>query len=115
MRERVPNAVKAGEGLLLLQWRERRRDDEHVLLLDEHAAGRRRPGAAGASLVANAEAFGRVFVSPDVDPLVERAELGMTGRGQWRELDTPFDPLGPELDSLPGDAGLHRVRADLVE
>src|SRR5436305_4928797 len=104
-----------GEGLLLPQRRERGRDDEHVLLLDEHAAGRRRPGAAGASLVANAEAFGRVLVSPDVDPLVERAELGMTGRGQWRDLDPPFDPLGPALDNLPGDPGLHRVGTDLVE
>jgi hypothetical protein len=44
-----------------------------------------------------------------MDPLIERAKLGVASRGEWRKFDPPFDPLGPALDDLLGDAGLHRV------
>jgi hypothetical protein len=40
-----------------------------------------------------------------VDPLVQRAEFGMAGGGQWRKLYPPLDPLGPALDDLLSDAG----------
>ena len=49
----------------LPQRRERRRDDELVLLLDELTAGVRWPGTSGASLVADAEAVGRILQDPD--------------------------------------------------
>src|SRR5208282_6222106 len=68
-----------------------------------------------AGLVADTEALGGVLVSPDMDPLVERAKLGMARSRQRRQLDPPLDPLGPARDDLLGDAGLHRVGADLVQ
>ena len=50
-----------------------------------------------------------------MDPLVQRAELGMARGGQRGKLDATLDPLSPALDDLLGDAGLHRVGADLVQ
>ena len=89
----------------LAQRRERRRNDEHVLLLDEHAASRRRPGTVLARLLADARSLVGILIRPDVNPLVQRAELGVAGGGQWRELYPPLDPLGPALDDLLSDAG----------
>src|SRR5439155_13987167 len=100
---------------LLPQRREGGRDDELVLLLDELTPGVRRPGAGGTSLVTDAETFGCVLIGPDMDPLVERAELGMTGGGQRRKLDPPLDSLGPALDDRRHRLGKHRVSPDLVE
>src|SRR6516225_2257352 len=53
------------------------------------------------------------IIRPDMDPLVERAELGMAGRCQWRKLDPARNPLGPALDNLLSDTGLHRIGAYL--
>src|ERR1700674_4354606 len=117
MRERETRPARAGWVRVapLAQRRERRRHDELVLLLDELTAGVRRPGTGGASLLADPEAVGRILIGPDVDPLVERAELGMTGCGQRRELDATLDLLGPALDNRRRRPGKHRVGADLVE
>src|SRR5258707_7651760 len=98
-----------------MQRRELGRDDEHVLLADELAAGRRRPGAGFAGLVADAEALGGILVGPDMDPLVERAELGMPAEGERREFLPALDPLGPFLDDSRSGTRQHRVGADLVE
>jgi hypothetical protein len=50
-----------------------------------------------------------------MNPLVGRAEFGMARGGQRQKLDPILDPLSPALDDLLGDAGLHRIGADLVE
>src|SRR2546428_12219109 len=81
----------------LAQRRELGRNDEHVLLLDELAAGVGRPGAAGPRLVAHGKAIGGVLVGPDMDPLVEPAELGMAAEGERRIFQPPLDPFGPAL------------------
>src|SRR6266568_2228798 len=98
-----------------MQRRELGWGDENVFLPDELAAGRRRPGAGFAGLVAQAEAVGGVRVGPDVDPLVERAELGMPAEGERRVFQPALDPLGPFLDDRRGGARQHRVGADLVK
>src|SRR5947207_1036024 len=99
----------------LAQRRERRRDDQHVLLLDEPTAGGRGPAAVLARFITNPGALVRVLVGPDVDPLVQRAEFGMTGGRQWRQLDPSLDPLSPPLDDLLSDARQHRIGADLIK
>src|SRR5205823_4848172 len=111
------HSVTAWEGGVggLMQRGEFRRDDEHVLLPDELAAGCRWPSAGFAGLVADAEALGGVLVGPDMDPLVERPELGMPAEGERREFLPALDPLGPFLDDRRGGARQHRVGADLVK
>src|SRR5580704_12728381 len=71
--------VREGDEYRLVQRRERCRDDEHVLLADELAARRRRPRARLLRLGADPEALGRILVGPNMDPLVEPADLGRAG------------------------------------
>src|SRR5579862_9409144 len=85
-------------GADLMQRREGRRDHEHVLLADKLAARRRRPGAGLLRLGADAETLARVLVGPDMDPLVEPAELGRAAKRQRRQLGAALDPLRPLLD-----------------
>src|SRR2546430_12419836 len=91
------------------------RDDEHVLLLDELAACYRRPGAGRARLVADPEPLGRVLIGPDMDPLIEPAELGVAAEGERRQFGAPLDPLGPFLGHGRCGARQHRIGADLIE
>src|SRR5206468_9876475 len=115
-KERPPHPYRGRGGpKVLAQRREFCRDDQHVLLLHELTAGLRRPRAAGACLVADAEGVSRVLVGPYVDPLVERAQLGMTAEGEWRIFQPALDPLGPFLDDGRDRARQHRVGANFIE
>jgi hypothetical protein len=50
-----------------------------------------------------------------LDPLVQRPEFGIAAGRQGRQLDPPFDPLGPTLDHRRRRTGQHRIGADLIE
>src|SRR3954470_20388290 len=107
-KRREPLSRRAGEGLrigpVLAQRRELGRNDQHVLLLDELAAGVGRPRAGGARLVTDAEPLGSVLVGPDMDPLVEPADLGMAAERERRQFRAALDPLGPAFDDGRGGA-----------
>ena len=57
-----------------------------VLLVQDHAScARRRPLAGRHRLGAQRLALAHVLVGPDMDPLVERADVGEAGEDQRRD------------------------------
>jgi hypothetical protein len=78
-------------------------------LLDELAAGGGRPGTCRARLIADRKPLCRVFVRPDVDPLVEPAELGVAAEGERRQIPAPSIRLGPFFDDGRRRTRQHRV------
>src|SRR5690348_13954673 len=106
-----------GSAAASVQRRESGRNGEHVLLLQQQvaAAARRRPDATLHRLGTDALALARILVGPDVDPLVERAELAREGADQRRELGALADRRTPAVDHLGDRARLVNVCPELVE
>ena len=85
------------------------------LLHDRAGRAARRPCTGGTRFVAHLEALVGILVSPDVTPFVQRAELGVPGAHQRRELLPAFDFLGPTIDHAGDRARLQRVLADFED
>src|SRR5258706_10783449 len=100
----------------LLQRRERRRDAQRVLLLDQDVRHLRlgRPDAFADGFGADARTLGGVLVGPDVDILVEHADLAVEGADQRRQLGALADRSTPALEYVRDRARLVDVGADLV-
>ena len=71
---------------------------------------RRRPDALGDGLAADALALAHVLVGPDMDPLVERADVGVAGEDQRRQGRARRDVLGPGVHHLGDHAPSRRYR-----
>src|SRR5918993_585073 len=101
----------------LTQRRPARRHGELVLLLEQgHAlVPRRRPDARLHRLGAARLAIGHVLVGPDMDPLVERADVGEAREDQRRDGRPRLDQRRPCLDHLGDGAGAVGVGAELVD
>src|SRR5215207_1404931 len=99
------------------QRRPARRHGELVLLLEQgHAlVPRRRPDARLHRLGAARLAIGHVLVGPDMDPLVERADVGEARKDQRRDGGPRLDQRRPCLDHLGYGAGAVGVGAELVD
>src|SRR5580700_2768700 len=100
-----------------MQRRELRRDGEGAGLLvqDDAFAARRRPLTGLHRRGAQALAFAHVLVGPDMDPLVERADVGEAREDQRRDGGALLDTWGPRLDDLGDGARPEGVGAELVE
>ena len=83
------------------------------LLLDGGAVARRRPDALRCRLLADGDAFVEAFVSPDVHPLVEPADVGSEDAGKRRELDASGQVFAPTLGHDGDAAGLQHIGAHL--
>src|ERR1044071_5047844 len=106
-----------GIAYLLLERREARRNGKPALLLEKgHAfVPRRRPDAGGDRFAADLLALAHVLVGPDMDPLVERADVGEAGEDQGRQSGALLNAHTPALDHLGDRARPVGVGAELVD
>src|SRR5216683_3753259 len=90
---------------------------KRALLLQElHALMPRRwPDAGCDGLAADALALAHVLVGPDMDPLVERADVAVAREDQRRQSRTLLDARAPALDHLGDRARAVGVAAELVD
>jgi hypothetical protein len=97
--------------------REGGRDHQHVLLLyyNTGIGSGRWPDASTPGLLADAKTLAYVFLSPDVYPFVERADLGVPGTDQRRQFGALGDMCAPPCDGCRNAAGLESINADFVE
>src|SRR5260370_17863135 len=91
--------------------REGRRQEDRALHVDHEVGDRGRPDLLLDRLGADLGALVHVLVRPDVDDLVERADLAAPEAGDRRELHALGDSLGEGGIGLGDGAGLQEVGA----